>query len=105
MKPALIYRSLFVFLTLLFNSNDKFFHLVQLQILGNIVAPSSPSHWAGQSKPHWLAFYRVQNLTIGGTGTLDGQGSAWWDCKRRSVQACRVESNAYIYMWLLKYVL
>ncbi|CAN6456368.1 unnamed protein product [Victoria cruziana] len=63
---------------------------INVQILGNIVAPSSPSHWAGQSKPHWLAFYRVQNLTIGGTGTLDGQGSAWWDCKRRSVQALEI---------------
>ncbi|XP_031492126.1 probable polygalacturonase At3g15720 [Nymphaea colorata] len=32
---------------------------------------------------HWLSFYRVHNLIINGTGTINGMGSAWWDCKRR----------------------
>ncbi|CAN6456373.1 unnamed protein product [Victoria cruziana] len=65
---------------------------IHVQILGNIVAPPSPSSWAGQSTGHWLSFYRVQNLIIDGTGTIDGQGSAWWDCKRRSDQVLEINN-------------
>ncbi|CAN6477303.1 unnamed protein product [Victoria cruziana] len=64
--------------------------LIHVQILGNIVAPASPSNWKGDDAGHWLSFYKVRNLIIDGTGTIDGRGSAWWDCKRRSDEALEI---------------
>ncbi|XP_049935117.1 probable polygalacturonase At3g15720 [Nymphaea colorata] len=63
---------------------------IHVQILGNITAPASPSHWKGHDMGHWLSFYQVHNLIIDGTGTINGMGSAWWDCKRRQDKALEI---------------
>ncbi|XP_048236331.1 probable polygalacturonase At3g15720 [Ricinus communis] len=51
---------------------------VSVQVLGNIVAPRSIDAWKFGQSESWLSFSHVLNLTIFGTGQIDGQGSAWW---------------------------
>nr|DAD30874.1 TPA_asm: hypothetical protein HUJ06_009725 [Nelumbo nucifera] len=52
-------------------------HLV-LQIDGTLLAPPQISAWSKSSLFQWINFKWVHNFTIQGTGTVDGQGSAWW---------------------------
>ncbi|XP_010248280.1 PREDICTED: polygalacturonase-like, partial [Nelumbo nucifera] len=51
---------------------------ITLQIDGTLVAPSDYSVLA--SSDSWLSFQGVNGVSING-GTLDGQGSALWNCK------------------------
>ncbi|XP_015572485.2 probable polygalacturonase At3g15720 [Ricinus communis] len=51
---------------------------VRIQVLGSIVAPRSRDAWKNGTSESWLSFSQVLNLTISGTGQIDGQGSAWW---------------------------
>lgn len=45
--------------------------------MGTITAPPA-SAWTGGSQEYWLMFYRVDGLTVTGTGVLDGNGPSWW---------------------------
>ncbi|GAB2216063.1 hypothetical protein Droror1_Dr00023830 [Drosera rotundifolia] len=56
---------------------------INFQILGNIVAPNSPSAWEGLDPSQWLVFKQVTGLSVYGSGIIDGQGSGWWNqsCK------------------------
>ncbi|KAL5762110.1 hypothetical protein ACOSP7_018374 [Xanthoceras sorbifolium] len=56
-------------------------HLV-LQIDGTLLAPPKVSSWPKSGLFQWLNFKWVQNLTIQGTGTVDGQGSEWWSASQ-----------------------
>ncbi|KAK2374389.1 galacturonan 1,4-alpha-galacturonidase [Trifolium repens] len=49
-----------------------------LQIDGTILAPPEVSSWPKSSLFQWINFKWVQNFTIKGYGTIDGQGSNWW---------------------------
>ncbi|GFP97478.1 polygalacturonase at1g48100 [Phtheirospermum japonicum] len=49
-----------------------------LQIDGTILAPPEIGSWPKNSLYQWVNFKWVQNFTIQGTGTADGQGSNWW---------------------------
>ncbi|KAK0570691.1 hypothetical protein LWI29_005070 [Acer saccharum] len=51
---------------------------VKVQILGKIVAPASVENWTDCKSESWLSFYDVHGLIMQGSGTIDGQGSAWW---------------------------
>ncbi|XP_021912510.1 probable polygalacturonase At3g15720 [Carica papaya] len=51
---------------------------LNILVLGNIVAPNSIEEWSQCGVEYWLCFYRVDGLTISGTGKIDGHGSAWW---------------------------
>ncbi|VAH58482.1 probable polygalacturonase At1g80170 isoform X1 [Triticum aestivum] len=51
---------------------------ITMQVDGDIVAPSSI--WGLKSLTSLLAFYRVDNLTVDGSGQIDGRGAPWWDC-------------------------
>ncbi|XP_042496378.1 polygalacturonase At1g48100 isoform X1 [Macadamia integrifolia] len=53
-------------------------HLV-LQIDGSLLAPPKIGSWAKSSLFQWINFKWVHNFTIQGTGTVNGQGSAWWN--------------------------
>ncbi|ERN00327.1 hypothetical protein AMTR_s00104p00016370, partial [Amborella trichopoda] len=53
---------------------------INIQVSGNILAPSSISSW-GNDKEHWIHFKCVDGLSIQGSGTIDGQGHAWWPIK------------------------
>ncbi|KAL4195223.1 hypothetical protein AMTRI_Chr05g63570 [Amborella trichopoda] len=52
----------------------------EYKVSGNILAPSSISSW-GNDKEHWIHFKCVDGLSIQGSGTIDGQGHAWWPIK------------------------
>ncbi|GJR17109.1 probable polygalacturonase [Tanacetum coccineum] len=53
---------------------------IHIQLLGNITAPKTRDGWKDCVKTRfWIYFTLVRGLTIDGTGTLDGQGSIWWD--------------------------
>ncbi|GAB2300341.1 hypothetical protein Dimus_034379 [Dionaea muscipula] len=56
---------------------------INFQILGNILAPDSPSAWEELDRSQWLVFREVTGLAVYGSGTIDGQGSGWWNqsCK------------------------
>ncbi|XP_048427645.1 probable polygalacturonase At3g15720 [Pyrus x bretschneideri] len=62
---------------------SKTMHFV---VLGNVVAPKTLDAWKKCPSHGWLEFVGVTNLIINGSGTIDGQGSAWWrnenNCKR-----------------------
>ncbi|XP_061338625.1 polygalacturonase At1g48100-like [Gastrolobium bilobum] len=51
---------------------------------GTFMAPDGPSSWPeADSQNQWLVFYRLDQMTLNGTGTIEGNGEKWWDlpCK------------------------
>ncbi|KAL6334025.1 hypothetical protein AAG906_000079 [Vitis piasezkii] len=51
---------------------------INIQVLGTITAPKSIYEWGGQSVDNWLIFFRINGLIVNGKGTINGQGSIWW---------------------------
>ncbi|CAH1451926.1 unnamed protein product [Lactuca virosa] len=55
------------------------YHVVHVQLLGNITAPKTFNGWKGcVEKRNWIDFVSVHRLSIHGPGQIDGQGSIWW---------------------------
>ena len=42
---------------------------------------------------HWLEFMNVQNLSVQGDGTINGNGNIWWQnsCKRNKKLVSHIE--------------
>ncbi|BFG38120.1 hypothetical protein CerSpe_243940 [Prunus speciosa] len=55
---------------------------VHVQILGKIVAPNTLHAWK-ECKEFWISFSEVSNLTINGTGEIEGHGKPWWSKARK----------------------
>ncbi|KAL6216981.1 hypothetical protein ACLB2K_010199 [Fragaria x ananassa] len=51
---------------------------VHVQVLGKLVAPETPEAWKECEIDVWLTFTDVHNLTVNGSGQIDGRGSSWW---------------------------
>ncbi|KAK9050929.1 hypothetical protein SSX86_027554 [Deinandra increscens subsp. villosa] len=51
---------------------------VVLQIDGTLLAPPEIRSWSKSNLFQWINFKWVHNLTIQGSGTIDGQGYNWW---------------------------
>ncbi|KAL6212079.1 hypothetical protein ACLB2K_017300 [Fragaria x ananassa] len=51
---------------------------VHVQALGKLVAPETPEAWKECESDVWLSFTDVHNLTVNGSGQIDGRGSSWW---------------------------
>ncbi|KAL4031240.1 hypothetical protein IC575_009514 [Cucumis melo] len=51
---------------------------IMFQLDGKIIAPTSPSAW-GSGILQWIEFTKLKGITVKGTGTIDGQGSVWWN--------------------------
>ncbi|KAI5562840.1 hypothetical protein BDE02_15G076600 [Populus trichocarpa] len=71
----------FLLQPLTFNGECKPDQII-FQIDGTMKAPSDPSDWKCQEHRYcnqWITFDEVDNLTIRGSGTMDGQGSTWWE--------------------------
>nr|GMD63951.1 polygalacturonase At1g48100 [Ipomoea batatas]GME21708.1 polygalacturonase At1g48100 [Ipomoea batatas] len=54
------------------------------QLDGTVMPPEGPESWAKNlSRRQWLVFYRVNELSVQGGGTIDGRGEGWWNlpCK------------------------
>ncbi|KAK1304828.1 hypothetical protein QJS10_CPB11g02004 [Acorus calamus] len=61
-------------------------------ISGTIIAPAEISIW-GSERDHWIHFKGVQNLTLDGDGTFEGNGNIWWSnsCKLNKSLALKFE--------------
>ncbi|XP_052205459.1 polygalacturonase At1g48100-like [Diospyros lotus] len=54
------------------------------QVDGVLMPPNGPDCWPeSDSKKQWLVFYRLHQMTLTGTGTIEGNGREWWElpCK------------------------
>ncbi|KAF3334523.1 polygalacturonase [Carex littledalei] len=54
------------------------------QIDGVLMPPDGPDCWPGtDSKKQWIVFYRANEMTLKGEGTVEGNGENWWNlpCK------------------------
>ncbi|XP_011098761.2 polygalacturonase At1g48100 [Sesamum indicum] len=51
---------------------------IVFQLDGKIIAPRSSGAW-GSGLLQWLEFTKLKGITIRGKGSIDGQGSVWWD--------------------------
>ncbi|KAM0901268.1 hypothetical protein ACQ4PT_020097 [Festuca glaucescens] len=58
---------------------------ITVQLDGNTVAPNAI--WT-TAAANLLTFYSVKNLTVDGSGQLDGNGAIWWTCFNQ--KKCRV---------------
>ncbi|KAK8681222.1 hypothetical protein V6N13_053629 [Hibiscus sabdariffa] len=57
---------------------------IHFQLGGTLVAPQSTS-WGDEGVAVWIQFSSVENLILDGGGTIDGQGSIWWEpCMKTS---------------------
>ncbi|KAB1202083.1 hypothetical protein CJ030_MR8G018177 [Morella rubra] len=57
---------------------------IKVQIDGTIMPPNGPDSWpVNSSKRQWLVFYRINGMSLQGSGVIDGRGQKWWDlpCK------------------------
>jgi hypothetical protein len=54
-----------------------------VQLDGKIVAPNSI--WTTVAA-NLLTFYSVNNLTVNGSGQMDGNGDIWWTCFNQKVR-------------------
>ncbi|XP_022739514.1 polygalacturonase At1g48100 [Durio zibethinus] len=51
---------------------------IVFELDGKIIAPTSSSVW-GSGLLQWIEFTKLKGITIRGKGTIDGQGSVWWN--------------------------
>jgi hypothetical protein len=52
------------------------------------MAPDGPESWPkNNSRRQWLVFYRINGMSLEGSGLIDGRGQKWWDlpCKPHKV--------------------
>ncbi|XP_058784490.1 probable polygalacturonase At3g15720 [Vicia villosa] len=54
---------------------------INVQIMGTLIAPKNKKSWKwdNNDSESWIAFSHVNGLVISGEGTIDGQGSSWWN--------------------------
>ena len=51
---------------------------------GVLMPPNGPNRWPKKdSRQQWLVFYRMDDMTFTGSGTIEGNGEKWWElpCK------------------------
>lgn len=54
------------------------------QVDGVLMPPNGPDCWPEKdSVRQWIVFYKLDDMTFTGTGTIEGNGEKWWDlpCK------------------------
>lgn len=63
---------------------------ITVQIYGTLQASSDRSNY-DQDRKHWLVFDSVENLSVQGGGTIDGNGNIWWQnsCKINKALPCK----------------
>ncbi|GAB2284910.1 hypothetical protein Dimus_019363 [Dionaea muscipula] len=62
---------------------------IQIQLQGNLVAPSKFDGWSECSTESWISFSDIDGLNLSGSGYLDGRGSIWWYTATPLAQAVR----------------
>ncbi|KAM0883239.1 hypothetical protein ACQ4PT_031769 [Festuca glaucescens] len=66
---------------------------ITVQLDGNIVAPNAI--WT-TAAANLLTFYSVKNLTVDGSGQLDGNGAIWWTCFNQKLLAFASCNNLWV---------
>lgn len=61
-----------------------------VELAGTLIAPSEPHTWNKSNSNAWLHFSHMNDLTVEGGGTIDGQGQQWWaqSCKTKKTNKC-----------------
>ena len=62
--------------------------LVNEKIDGTLMPPDGPDSWPkNNSRRQWLVFYRINEMSLQGSGLIDGRGEKWWNlpCKPHKV--------------------
>ncbi|KAL0911462.1 hypothetical protein M5K25_019605 [Dendrobium thyrsiflorum] len=64
---------------------------VSVMIEGTIEASSNTSDWSSKNRRIWILFSHIENLIVGGGGTINGNGHVWWQksCKIDKSQPCK----------------
>lgn len=81
---VLVPQGTFLVDSMTFNGPCK--NRIKLRILGNIVAPNN--YKSLSSHQAWIAFYRVNRLSVVGRGAIDAKGSSYWSCKMGGRDDC-----------------
>ncbi|KAK4281876.1 hypothetical protein QN277_013322 [Acacia crassicarpa] len=68
---------------------------ITFQISGTIEASENSSDYT-EDPQHWLMFESVQNVTVQGGGTINGNGDTWWrkSCKKNPSLPCKSAPTA-----------
>ncbi|PKA61346.1 Polygalacturonase [Apostasia shenzhenica] len=61
---------------------------ITVKIVGTLEASSKLSDWDEKSTTHWVLFHRIENLTVLGGGTINGNGKIWWE------HSCKINTSA-----------
>jgi len=64
-----------------------------MKIKGTIEAPSDRSVWDGKNNRHWIIFEGINNLYVGGGGTINGNGEIWWE------NSCKINKSLVRYLF------
>ncbi|QHN77046.1 polygalacturonase At1g48100 isoform X2 [Arachis hypogaea] len=67
-----------------------------LKVDGTLMPPDGPESWPNNtSRRQWLVFYRINNMSLQGSGVIDGRGQNWWDlpCKPHKALRFFMSSN------------
>lgn len=63
------------------------------------MAPDGPECWPEEdSKNQWLVFYRLDQMTLNGTGIIEGNGEKWWNlpCKPHRVILTNINKIIFV---------
>jgi hypothetical protein len=63
--------------------------------------PEGPNSWPkADSRKQWLVFYRLDQMTFTGKGTIEGNGQEWWalPCKPHRVSLLCESFSVLIYL-------
>ncbi|THU53944.1 hypothetical protein C4D60_Mb10t19740 [Musa balbisiana] len=63
---------------------------VSFTIMGTLEASRNQKNWDGRISRHWILFSNIDNLTVRGGGTINGNGKIWWrdSCKMDASTSC-----------------
>lgn len=61
--------------------------IIKFQIEGTIEASSNTSDWNSKNRRIWILFSHIENLVVGGGGTINGNGQVWWQ------KSCKVDKS------------
>ncbi|KAM7254014.1 hypothetical protein ACFE04_031696 [Oxalis oulophora] len=62
---------------------------VKVQILGNLVAPTTVGVYDVFDREHWIMFSQVNGLHVEGKGQIDGKGNSWWAACKTITDSCK----------------
>jgi galacturan 1,4-alpha-galacturonidase len=83
---------------------------IEVQVEGTLQAPVDPGYFKGSDG--WVVFERIDQFTLSGSGSFDGQGQMAWkqnDCSKtfncKTLAVVRFQSyHLHFYHFLYKYI-